>query len=100
MARGRLMRRGHAIVLGCGLAGSALALGVSPTAAAQTEPVAGAYGGGFIEFLMQRHQGAGALYNEPQQAAPAYGVASLQPARADLEPVSYTHLTLPTIYSV
>ena len=79
------MRRGHAIVLGCGLAGSALALGVSPTAAAQTEPVAGAYGGGFIEFLMQRHQGAGALYNEPQQAAPAYGVASLQPARADLE---------------
>jgi len=91
------MRRDHAMILGCGLACSVLGLGVSPAAAAQSGPPPGAYGGGFIEFLMQPRHGAAALYNEPPQASPTYGVspsatysnapgvASLEPQRADLE---------------
>jgi lipoprotein-anchoring transpeptidase ErfK/SrfK len=113
IARESFMRRGHAMSLGSGLACSALALSVSLAAADPSDLVVpgyypapaapassarpGAYGGGFIEFLATRNRGQGALYNEPPEAAPAYGaalapayangpnVASLEPARADLD---------------
>ena len=102
------MRRANAMMVGSGLACSALALTLSPGQAAQgnlvipgvyAAPVApparassSPYGGGFIEFLIGRPQGAAALYNEPQQGYPVYGaspsptygqgMASLEPAPA------------------
>ncbi len=89
------MRRGHAMILASGLACSGLALSVSLSWADQAAQPPGAYGGGFIELLMRRQQGAAALYNEPRQASPAYGalpayskaqgVAALEPARSDAE---------------
>jgi lipoprotein-anchoring transpeptidase ErfK/SrfK len=94
LREGGLMRRGRAMVLASGLACSWLASSAYLCRADQLDPPPGAYGGGFIELLMRRHQGAAALYNEPPQsspaiAAPAYsnagGMASLEPARADVE---------------
>jgi lipoprotein-anchoring transpeptidase ErfK/SrfK len=104
------MRRGHAMAFRSGVACSALALSVSLAAADPNDLVIpgaypaqiansaqSAYGGGFIEFLMTRHHGQAALYNEPPPIAPIYGgapapaapnaqsVASLEPARADLD---------------
>ena len=85
------MRRGCAMILASGLACSGLALSVSLSWADQLEPQPGAYGGGFVELLMRRHQGAAALYNEPHQASTAYSAPSLLPAAnrsavASLEP--------------
>jgi lipoprotein-anchoring transpeptidase ErfK/SrfK len=94
------MRREHAIMLELALACASAALSVSSGLADSLvlpAPPPGAYGGGFIEFLVQPHRGAAALYNEPPQAQPVYGVlpapaysagqslASLEPARAELD---------------
>lgn len=105
------MRRAGATILGFGLVGPALVLSVSLGHAAQANlvipgvyaasngpdvaPPRGAYGGGFIEFLIAPRRGDAALYNEPQTGSPVYGappsptygagMASLEPARAEPE---------------
>ena len=105
------MRRGRAMILTVGLVGPAFALGASLARAAQSDLVIpgvygppsgpdaaaprGAYGGGFLEFLIAPRRGDSALYNEPQTGSlvygappsPAYGagMASLEPGRAELE---------------
>ena len=53
-----------------------------------------------LELLTQAKEAATSPRLKPDFASPALNLSSTVFSENEIEPVSYTHLTLPTIYSV
>ena len=60
----------------------------------------GLFGGGILDNAFNRFTGNGVADNSPVTAKVEVPAASESNSNTAVEPVSYTHLTLPTIYSV